>query len=301
MRACACLRARARLCLCLCVGVGVCVCVCCVNSLRDADEREALEEYQRHWCERFSAERLQNIAEGGDRSDPILQQVDELEHKIEGARMLDKNFDTNYPTWEADVHELEESYVRDDDEKVEELLAKITESTMAAVSRSASKKQTAGFFKTKVAPEEAAPSDVKRSRAFRPLESVESLRLGTPEPLADAAIIEETCKDVEGIPQEWMDGQPEPLEMPAQVDPGPIGKRPPSPIGKRPPSPIDMWPSSASNITPIPDRKRPTTLLEQIESRKHTIQGMGCVRVIVHDHHRVLVLESGIELEEELT
>ena len=199
--------------------------------------------------------------------------------------MLDKNFDTNYPTWEADVHELEESYVRDDDEKVEELLAKITESTMAAVSRSASKKQTAGFFKTKVAPEEAAPSDVKRSRLFRPLESVESLRLGTPEPLADAAIIEETCKDVEGIPQEWMDGQPEPLEMPAQVDPNPMGMRPPS----------------ASNITPIPDRKRPTTLLEQIESRKHTIQGMGCVRVIVHDHHRVLVLESGTELEEELT
>ena len=93
MRVCVCAHTHTRLCLRLRVGVCVFVFVCCVNSLRDADEREALEDYQRFWCERFSAERSLNIAEGGDRSDPVLQQVDELEHKIEGARMLDKNFD----------------------------------------------------------------------------------------------------------------------------------------------------------------------------------------------------------------
>jgi hypothetical protein len=257
-----------------------------VNSLRDADERAALEDYKRLWCERFSAERLQNIAEGGDRSDPLLQQVDELEHKIEGARMLAKDFDTYYPTWEADVHEFEESYVQDDDEKIEELLVRIKESTMAAISRSALKKRSLSFsfknsFKKKVAPEDATPSDVKRSRSFRRLESFES-----PEPLADA-YIEETLQDVEEIPEECMDHQAEPLEKAAQIDLRPIGE------SSRPPS--------ASIFSPIPGREHPTTILEQIQSRQHTIQGMGYSCDFVSDHHRVLVFENCLELDEELT
>ena len=59
------------------------------------------------------------------------------------------------------MHEVEESYVRDDDEKIEELLARIKQSTIAAVSHSALKKQRSFLFKKKVAPEEIAPSDVK--------------------------------------------------------------------------------------------------------------------------------------------
>ena len=160
MRTCACARTHAF--ACVSVSASVCVCVC-VNSLRDADEREALEDYQRLWCERFNAERLQ---------------------------------------------------------------------------------------------------------------------------LADA-YIEETREDVEEIPEEWVDDQTEPLEKPADNDPSPIGK------SSRPPS--------ASIIPPIPDRKRPTTILEQIESGKHAIQGMGCACDFISDHHRVLVFESRIELDEQLT
>ena len=251
----------------------------CVNSLRDADEREALEDYHRHWRERYSAERIQNIAEGGDRSDPVLQQIDELENKIEGARMLDKDFDTNYPAWEADVHEAEESYVQDDDEKIEELLARIRESTMAAVSRSTVKRKSSGSFsfkssgslsfkssgsfKAKVVPEQAVPSAGSfRSRTFRPPESFETFHRGASEQLAEAAIIEETREDIQEIPEEWLDDQAEPHEKPAQFHVSPIGK--------------SSRPQSASTLAPISDRKRPTTILEQIESRKHTIEGMGC-------------------------
>ena len=106
------------------------------------------------------------------------------------------------------------------------------------------------------------------------MESIKPLRLKAPGPLTDA-YIEETREDVEEILEEWVDDQTEPLEKPAQIDLRPTGK------SSRPPS--------ASIISPIPDRKRPTTILEQIECRKHAIQGNGCACDFVSDHRRVPV------------
>ena len=93
------------------------MCIRCESiSLKDADEHETLESYLKLWNASFGADeqmqRMKNVAAdwadvGGDRSDPILQQLDELAREIGENLAFDPNFEKGYKAWEADLTEAE--------------------------------------------------------------------------------------------------------------------------------------------------------------------------------------------------
>ena len=95
------------------------------RCLRNADEHETLEDYIKLWYKKFGAEqemqRMKNVSVewmdiGGDRSDPILQELDELACQIGENLALADGFELRYAAWEADLTEAERLYVQDDEE-----------------------------------------------------------------------------------------------------------------------------------------------------------------------------------------
>ena len=94
------------------------------RCLINADERETLEDYIKLWYKKFGAEqemqRMKNVSAewmdiGGDRSDPILQELDELACQIGENLALAEGFEVRYAAWEADLTKAERLYVQDDD------------------------------------------------------------------------------------------------------------------------------------------------------------------------------------------
>jgi len=93
------------------------MCIYCESiSLKNADEHETLENYLKLWHATFGADeqmqRMKNVAAdwadvGGDRSDPILQQLDELAREIGETLAFDSTFEKGYKAWEADLTEAE--------------------------------------------------------------------------------------------------------------------------------------------------------------------------------------------------
>jgi hypothetical protein len=104
------------------------------RCLKNADEHETLEDYIKLWHDQFGAElemqRMKNVSVewmdiGGDRSDPILQELDELAYQIGENLALADGFELRYSHWEADLTEAERLYVQDEDDEAKHVVERI--------------------------------------------------------------------------------------------------------------------------------------------------------------------------------